>query len=159
MSARICFILLSESRCSAGAAEFSPALLDSMQHKQTYIAHGEAFAPLFALFHEGDFLKGKSVMWFIDNLGVLSCFCKGSSVVADVGCIVHAVLLHQAALKVQAWYEHVDSKANIADGGTRFSTEITDALGISLKQLSLPPWPANTLTAPPSEWISWFQLK
>ena len=39
----------------------------------------KALAPLFALFHEKEFLAQKAILWFIDNLGVLSRLCKGSA--------------------------------------------------------------------------------
>ena len=60
---------------------------------------------------------------FIDNMGVLASLCKGSSVVADFGCVVHALLLADAKLNTRSWFEHVVSKANPADGGTRDSFE------------------------------------
>ena len=71
----------------------SPEILASMTQKQTFIAHGEAFTPFLAVYDEAEFLRGKAVLWLIDNMGVLSCFCKGSSVAADISCIIHASLL------------------------------------------------------------------
>ena len=44
----------------------------------------------------GHALQGANILWFLDNLGVVSCLCKGSSTVADVGCIIHAFLLKSA---------------------------------------------------------------
>ena len=114
----------------------------------------KALAPLFALFHEKEFLAQKAVLWFIDNLGVLSCLCKGSSVVADISCLIHASLMGMAALRLQSWYEHVDSKANCSDAGTRGQTV---ALGVNLRSLPLPPWPTNTVSAPPEVWLAWLK--
>eukprot|EP00972_Heterocapsa_arctica_P087126 12845701-Heterocapsa_arctica.AAC.1 len=76
--------------CSGGVATMSQEIVASFAPKKTYIAHGEAFAPLFCLFHESQVLRGASVMWMMDNLGVLSCLCNGSSAVADIGCVVYA---------------------------------------------------------------------
>ena len=136
----------------------SSKVLDIMEQKQTFIADGEALAPLFAIFHEDDILANRAVMWFIDNMGILACFCKGSSVVADISCIIHASLLAMASLRICSWYEHVDSKANIADGGTRKSFEVAEALGVSLVVKSLPPWPSNTVKAPPRYWLEWLNI-
>ena len=74
---------------------------------------------------------------------------------ADISCIIHASLLCMASLRVCSWYEHVDSKANIADRGTRNSDEVAKALGVLLEPKSLPLWLSNTATAPPSYWLQW----
>jgi len=158
MSVRLCYVILSANYCSAGRAAFSPDVFSSLSARETFIAQGEAFAPLLALFHESRALADSSAIWWIDNMGILSCFCKGSSVVGDVSCIIHAAVLRMASIRMRSWYEHVDSHANVADGGTRFSTTITDLLGIPMRDVSLPPWPKDTLHAPPSEWLSWFQV-
>jgi hypothetical protein len=96
-------------------------------------------------------------MWMLDNLGVLSCLCNGSSAVADIGCVVHAVLLAIAGLGTSAWWEHVDSKANVSDGGTRESSVVATALGIKQPERALPPWPPGAAEAPPDVWLQWFQ--
>ena len=70
----------------AGAvATLSDELVASFAPKQTYIAHGEAFAPLFAPVEEQDVLRDTLLLMFSDNFGVISCLCKGSSVVHDFG--------------------------------------------------------------------------
>ena len=140
---------------SGGVASFSDSLFASFESKSTFISHGEAFAPLLCLYHEWRHLTSRSVIWFIDNLGVLCCYCKGSSSSADVGCIVHASLLMQAKHRVCSWYEHVDSKANCSDGGTRNSTVVADKLQVTLKPRALPPWPSNTIKAPATVWLEW----
>jgi hypothetical protein len=85
-------------------------------------------------------------------MGVLACYTKGSSVVADISCIVHAMLLSSARLRLKSWFEHVDSKANLADGGTRGQDW---ALDTYLPKLNVPPWPANTSKASPDTWLNW----
>jgi hypothetical protein len=152
---KLCYVLIAEEYKAAGVAKFSDSIFQSFEDRQTFIAHGEAFAPLLALYSEGQFLQNRSILWFIDNLGILSCYCRGSSLVADVGCIIHASLMLQAKLRTVSWYEHVDSKANVADGGSRDSSELTDRLGIPLTPKQLPPWPANVLTAPADVWLKW----
>ena len=131
----------------------SSDVLNSMEERQTFIAHGEAFAPLFAIHHASALLRGRQVIWMIDNMGVLCCYYKGSSEVADISCITHAALLAMAALRIQSWYEHVESAANLANGGTRGDTH---AAGILLERKPLPNWPEKTLTAPPEVWREWY---
>ena len=91
----------------------------------------------------------------IDNMGVLASLCKGSSVVADFGCVVHAFLLAAAKLNTRPWFEHVDSKANPADGGTRDSLVTAHQLGIGLREVPVPEWPVDTVNATPYEWLDW----
>ena len=87
------------------------------------------------------------------QMKILSSFCKGSSIVADFGCVIHAVLLKQASRKLATWWEHVDSKANIADGGTRADFSTVHRFGISLQQRPHPPWPDDVFSAPPAFWL------
>ena len=148
----LCFVLIDGSCKLGGRASLPQKILDSMLPKQTYISHGEAFAPLFCLYHAGSLIKQRSVLWFIDNMGVLACYTSGSSVVADISRIVHAMLLCSARLKLKSWFEHVDSKANLADGGTRGQQW---ASGTFLQNLPIPPWPTDTCKAPPEVWLKW----
>ena len=92
---------------------------------------------------------------FIDNMGVLASLCKGSSVVADFGCVVHALLLADAKLNTRSWFEHVVSKSNPADGGTRDSFESSRQLGIRLQEVQVPQWPTSTVNATAEEWLAW----
>ena len=114
---KLCYVLLGHhgSPNTGGYCTVPQEVLGSFADRETYIAHGEALAPLFAL-HNEPRLCYAVALWFIDNMGVLSSFCKGSSTVADFGCVIHVVLMIQAARKLATWWEHVDSKANTADG-------------------------------------------
>ena len=130
-------------------------ILSSFEPRDTYIAQGEALAPLLAMCREPELFRQASAVIFIDNMGVLASLCKGSSTVADFGCVIHALLLAAARLRTRPWFEHVDSKANPADGGTRGSTESASSLGIKLKEVDMPDWPENTVLATPATWFRW----
>ena len=58
---------------------------------------------------------------------------------------------------MKSWKEHVDSKANLADCGTKDVADYVTALNINWEILEVPPWPANVAQAPSSAWISWFR--
>ena len=89
----LCYIVWSDCGYTSGAVcRMADPIIRSFSSKATYMSHGEAFALLFCFLEEELILRGKSIMWFLDNLGVLSSLCKGSSTVADFGCIVYAVL-------------------------------------------------------------------
>ena len=92
---------------------------------------------------------------FIENLALLSALRKGSGTVADFGCLVHSLHLQLAGLQCRAWYEHVDSNANVADGGSRVGPSCPEAkrLGIDLIKVPLPHWPKRPLDAGPEHWL------
>ena len=69
------------------------AIIDDFEFRKQCIQLGEAFAPLLDLWSEREVLGGSSVMFFIENLALLSALCRGSSTVADFGRLVHAVHL------------------------------------------------------------------
>ena len=95
-------------------------VLQSFGERKQYIAQGEALAPLLALHYHGAIMEGASVIFFIDNLGVLSGLTVGSSKAADLGTVLHGATLRAARLNTAVWWEHVDSAANPSDGGGRF---------------------------------------
>ena len=68
-------------------------IISGVDKRKQCIAIVEAFAPMPALHHEGNLLMGSSVIFFMDNSSLLPALCKGSSMVADLSCIVHAIHL------------------------------------------------------------------
>ena len=133
------------------------AVRGSFADRETYIAQGEAMAPIFALWNE-PWLHDAVLLWFIDNLGVVSCLCKGASSVYDFGCVIHGLHMMVAVKSLAVWWEHVDSKANISDGGTRNSFAEYQALGVSMRPAPMPPWPESVFKLPASFWLSWLGL-
>ena len=131
-------------------------VIRSFQHRDTYIAQGEAFGPLLAVYFHRHILEKSHTIFFVDNLGVLSALITGHARVADFGTIVHAFHLSMACLKSTCWFEHVESGANPSDGGSRIGASCPTArkLNVSLMQREFPPWPRDALRAGPTEWLS-----
>ena len=150
---RISYVIMADEYKAAGCATLPDEMLRGFETRKTFIAHGEAFAVYWALWCERRHLVGSSCIWFIDNLGVVSCLCKGSSTSVDVGAITHGILLAVAGANALIWWGHVESGSNISDAGSRGSTDIADALGIPLQDKSLPAWPQNCKTALPEFWL------
>ena len=146
-------LVLSDHFRSGGVAVLSDHILESFDIKKTHIGHGEAFAVYFAFTHEIRNLARADVLWFIDNLGVLSALCKGSSKSLDLGCITYGSLLLTAAHDILLWWDHVESAANCADGGSRQCDRIARRLGVVLKDRALPHWPAMPRSTLPFEWL------
>ena len=101
-----------------------------------------------------DLLRGRSVVHYIDNLGVVGAFSKGASSIGDFDPIVHAVTLASVALNIKTWYEHVDSNANCADGGSRegVSDPVAARLGIELRWAEDPGWPVDLRALSSERW-------
>ena len=134
-------------------------VLQSFQERSTYIAQGEAFGPLLAVHFHADVLACSHNIFFIDNLGVLSALISGRARIADFGFVIHAFHLSIAHLRSTCWFEHVESPANPADGGSRVGAAcpIARQLGIELRRYQFPTWPKDVLRASPSEWLNHLQ--
>ena len=132
------------------------SVLAGFATRETQIGNGEALAPFLCLMADGAALRGASVVWFIDSLGVLSAFCNGASSIADFDCVVHAVLLRCAHLRLSVWWEHVDSAANCSDGGSRegVTCAVAHGLGVKLREVPMCSWPAEPLLAPTDTWLA-----
>lgn len=152
----LCYLLADQWDKIGSRMQVSQEVLLAMREKQTYIAHGEALAVVFCFTAEAARLRGTSILGMIDNIGVLSALCKGSSSTPDISCIIHAALLMMAALRITGWFEYVPSKANVADGGTRDRTQEAQDLGFAFKEAAAWDWPLHTESAGPKVWLKWF---
>ena len=154
----LCYIIFDHAKATAtgGVAVLTDPSFHSLDPHLQYIAVGEAFAPLLCLFHVGELLRGESVVFYLDNLSLLSALCKGSCTVVDFGSVVHAIQLYMASFGLLTWYEHVDSEANVADGGSRKGVEdpLARSMGIVLRTATLPPWPADVRAASAQVWLA-----
>ena len=77
---------------------------------------------------------------FIDNMAVLSALVVGNSRVLDLSLPVYTVAMRSTMLNCSPWREHVDSAANIADGGSRegIIDPVAAKLGIRLHHVQWP---------------------
>ena len=89
-----------------------------------------------------DFIKGKDVVWFIDNEAVAAAAIRGSSGEEDVSTMVQATHLMWMHLGCRVWIEWVDSLSNLADGLSRLglSDPWTLQQGWQLAESPVPPW-------------------
>ena len=100
--------------------DLSPEKLEALSEKETHIALLEALPAVFAVLSLGEFLRGKPVIWFVDNQGSASSLVKGSSSDREVNrCVILAQWLW-AYREILVWLEWVDSASNISDGVSRY---------------------------------------
>ena len=156
---RLCFLVLPCDGVPGmgGILTLPQEVLDSFDARATYIAMGEALAPLVMLYSCPDRFRQRRVLLNVDNMGVVCGLVSGSSSTVDFGAILTAVHLALASRGCALWTEHVDSGANVADGGTREGARcpMAKALGIALPTVAVPPWPKCVRAASANEWLEW----
>ena len=113
--------------CSAWVVP--PPLLASLfrPHEQ-YVGILENLAAQAVAFSVPTILSRRLVLHFVDNQGALSNLVSGSSTDPDSRAIVYDSALQMAKLGARAWYEWVESEANIADLPSRGVFSFTGAL-------------------------------
>ena len=79
--------------------------------------------------------------------------------VLDVNSLLTGLHLLLTSLRVTSWWEHVDTHANPADGGSRQGTscKLAKRLGIPLEWVKFPFVPACMAAAGPTEWLKIFK--
>ena len=88
----------------------------------------------------GRLLKGRSVISFSDNLGMIHCAVNGSASEPDLRLMAHCLALFVAEYEIRMWFEYVSTHSNIADGGSRvgISCEVARSMNIALRQVQCP---------------------
>ena len=72
-----------------------------------------------ALYHEADWLRGRDIVWFVDNTVALSGLVKGTSREPVNEKLIAHFWVAAFRLDARIWLEYVDSKSNWADGISR----------------------------------------
>ena len=88
-------------------------------------------------------LRGRDIIWFIDNRGAAEAMIKGASPQLDTTQMVLTIQLLFMALGCRVWVEWIDSKANPADCLSRDDADSEEAVrtsGFLLFPPSEPPW-------------------
>jgi len=113
--------------------------------QQVFVA--ETLAVLATTIEHKESLRGRDVIWFVDNIGALQVLIKGNSAQFDAGNVCAAAHLLWASLGTRVWFEWVASDDNPSDGLSRKG--LLDEW--TLKQT--PKWQIAEYTAP-----DWFSL-
>ena len=83
--------------------------------RKTQINQLECIGVMAALYNEKAVLRGKDVLFFVDNLGALAALVAGYSRNGDAADISACFHIVAAEIGCRVWFEWVDSKANIID--------------------------------------------
>jgi len=108
--------------CFEAGTRVPPWLLDWLRPRGQQINHLEAAALSAARLTFPDVLKDRQVLSFVDNTVALSKAVHGYANEPDMAAVVNSLHACDAALRVDAWFEWVPSKANVADLPSRVSS-------------------------------------
>ena len=102
----------------------------------------EALASVAVPWNFPNLLRGRDVVWFIDNEAAAATLIRGSAKVEDADGIAQVAHLLYAALHARVWFEWVDSKSNPSDGLSRdgLSDCWTRKQWWQLTEAVQPPW-------------------
>jgi hypothetical protein len=120
----------------------SAAAFASLTSRSQQIFPGEVLAAYAALKDNLETLRGRDVIFFIDNEAATSALIRGSTKEADVMSIVQAAHWELINYDIRAWFEWIDSDANPSDGLSRdgLDDEWTLRQNWNLEIASNPDW-------------------
>ena len=111
------------------SASVPQSIVDSWYPRATYMGQLEALAAPVSLSTWRHQLKNRQIIHFIDNDAVASSLVKGYSPKADSTWIINEYWSLAAAIGADIYIDRVESKSNLADGPSRFTTHELDSMG------------------------------
>ena len=99
--------------------DISDAVLGRFQVRQTQINGCEALAGVIIPANAPDLLRGRDIVWFVDNQAACQILMKGSSSVPDMAVIAAVTQLLFTRLGCRVYFEYVPSDSNPSDGLSR----------------------------------------
>ena len=103
----------------------------------------EAGIVLATILYLGERLRGRQILWYVDNTVALHSLVKGTSNDPAVARTVHAV--HMCAFRYgsRVWWEYVESNSNWSDGISRYGPKDVFAKrhNFVIVEMSIPEWP------------------
>lgn len=102
-----------------GTCAVPQAVLEEWVPRKQQIFPGEALCLLILPMLLPDILKGRDLLWFIDNQAAVAAAVKTASAEEDVFEIAHMTALLRARLQCRCWFEWIDSDSNPSDGLSR----------------------------------------
>ena len=135
------------NRPIGGSMSIGEDLLSQWQPRKQQVFVAETLVVMAATLLHQDILRGRDLIWFVDNIGALQVLIKGNSSQFDAGNVCAAAHLHWAATGTRSWFEWVASDDNPSDGLSRGG--IHDAWTLAQS----PSWEIQEYEAP-----AWFSL-
>jgi hypothetical protein len=106
-----------------------PELMTRWLPRATQICMVELFAAVAALETFGDYLRGKTVLLFVDSEAIEAALVKGYSSRSDICELVGVFWDKVQSLKCMLYIDRVPTDANCSDGASRDKLQVGEALG------------------------------
>jgi hypothetical protein len=90
-------------------------VVDTWAPRGSYINLGELLAGPVLLHLLGHRLKGRAIMWFVDNIAAAAAMSRAASSSRDGSHLAGMMALSLIALRARAWFEYIESASNPAD--------------------------------------------
>ena len=119
--------------------------------KKTYIMQAEIIAAIAVYYSLPDMLRGRPVVYFIDNTSALSAMIHGYTRQPDCARLVNVFHAQALRLGCEYYFEWVPSKANIADVPTR--PELLSLLPRGSRKVNLVLPPVEQMYGPLTDWL------
>ena len=130
-----------KSKWLFGARNTPEVLMRRFVRRKNYIGQLELLAAV-AVYYSVPELRGRRVLHWIDNTGVIAALTKGYSRAPDSVRILHVFKAFCLGLGVSAWFQWVPSKANIADLPSRNEFDLLRRFGAVERRLIFPEFEA-----------------
>ena len=133
-------IMWADEKCFAAALDTPIELVEALQPRKTQIIPLELMAAAGMLETYPEQLRGREVIFFIDNQSVCCALCNGASKATDIQTMTtgwHLAALH---LGCRIWIEWVPSEENPADVLSRWAKCPDFAKDTPVDLLRLPEW-------------------
>ena len=124
-----------------GSCVVPPEVIDSWIPRKQQIFAGETLCGLVLPTIHPEILRGRDIIWFIDNEAATSALVRGASSQEDVHEIAQYAQLLFHLLGARIWFEWIDSDSNPSDGLSRD--------GILDAWTALQNWSVTTYSFPP----------
>ncbi len=137
------FVLLEKRLSSAaGYNKIGMRGVEMFDAREHYSGVFELLAVFTFLFFFRARLRGRDLIMFVDNVGVLCWLVKGSAAPPDVAPMVGVVHLLLAKPRTRVYWEYVDSDSNPSDGISRLfaANPLSARMGWSPVAVQLPGW-------------------
>ena len=126
--------------CRAAALDTPQEWVDALSERKTQIIPLELMAAAGMLFTYREALRGREVIFFIDNQSVCCALTKGSSRSWDIQAMCSAWHLFCLQAGCRVWIEWVPSESNPADILSRDGKSLYETTSGAIDTLLLPSW-------------------
>ena len=113
------YIIQDGNHNTVGACKVTAAHIAAFLPRKQQIGQLEALVPYVAMLNHPELLAGCDVLWGVDNTSAEAGLIRGYSSKADTANLIAATHIVMARRDIRAFWFHVDSESNPADGPSR----------------------------------------